>query len=737
MKHLPFIVVLLCWTVYGQNYTPHHYQQNDWFLEYGEPTAQYVNPAGIAENDQIEIALGGFRTLDYRAGQEFFAMVHPFDLNHSVGLTIFNNGAPLENSENGASPDYIELAYGLGYAYRLPASITGTHAIAFGTNVSLLHFDLFRINSFYAYGVDFGVSINPFMKSRYGHLQLGFAIQNAIQPKVKDRENQFYQIPMNANMSYFWRGLNRQLELAGSVSIVNLTSESDATVKSEPFPLFSQSATYYLFPMLGLKAKFSKQRYPMIGATLNVKRLNLFRALRFDFDISHDELSLDQAGRGLVFNLKTVAKVGPTREERIGAARYRRLKLEPEEAYREAMRLYLARRFLEASYAFGKVITKYPAFHLVDLATYYKGKSFENLRMHTSAREVYNRGRKDYADSEVLPRYLFQLMNIDYKEGLHKEAAEKYQIISNQYRDSEVKPDADYVMGQIRFLQKDYSSAVELLRPILPGNANYVYARYTLAMCYFAQKNDLEAESALKDVIEVTPGNVSERALQDVAYVKLGHLAFDSEPPRLKEAAKYYASVSPTSSDYDEALLGLSWSYLRNSAFTQAAQVLDDMIKNSSNKYLLNEAHLLRGYCYYNSKEYALALASFDKAIEISESQLITQDEINKKENEFIQTKADFLSVQKNALSLSDQLPNERVITLRDELRPKFDKINEDVEAYIQFQESVSKARRFEKNRQRVIRDAKFTKATVRNIKQSLDEKSGPSANDLKELELE
>ena len=45
--------------------------------------------------------------------------------------------------------------------------------------------------------------------------------------------------------------------------------------------------------------------------------------------------------------------------------------------YKQLRKLYLARKFLLASYAFGKVITKYPAFHLVDLAAFYKGKSFE------------------------------------------------------------------------------------------------------------------------------------------------------------------------------------------------------------------------------------------------------------------------------------------------------------------------------------------------------------------------
>ena len=35
------------------SYSPHKYQQNDWFGEFGQNASMYVNPAGIAEHDQF------------------------------------------------------------------------------------------------------------------------------------------------------------------------------------------------------------------------------------------------------------------------------------------------------------------------------------------------------------------------------------------------------------------------------------------------------------------------------------------------------------------------------------------------------------------------------------------------------------------------------------------------------------------------------------------------------------
>ncbi len=364
-----------CVCIFAQNYTPHQYQQNDWFLDFGENTAQYINPASIAENDQIEASLGVFSTLGGKAGQEFLAIVHPFDYNHSAGFTVFENGASLD----GNAPPYTENAYQLAYAYRLgPALPTGlAHSLSVGANLSLIQFNLFDLKGFQSFGFDAGLSYNPISNSKFGHLQIGLAVQNILQPKVEsvDDAGDSYLIPRNVNPSVFWKGLNKRLECAASVSLVDVTG--DYYDKMKIFP--SARATYYFGPMIGVKAKFSKQEYLILGATVNVKRVNLFRYLQLDMDLSHDKLSLGSHKQGIAFNLRAVTRVGPTREERIGARRYRRLKLEPEDAYREAMRLYLARKFLLASYAFGKVITKYPAFHLVDLAAFYKGKSFENL----------------------------------------------------------------------------------------------------------------------------------------------------------------------------------------------------------------------------------------------------------------------------------------------------------------------------------------------------------------------
>src|SRR3954468_2086172 len=120
-------------------YKPHAYQQNDWFSEYGDNTALYVNPASIAENDQIEVAVGLFQTISGKAGQEFISAVHPFGYNHSVGLSVFENGSAID----GSNAVYLENAYTLGYAARGPFFLPNgiSNKLALGVDLTVIQFN--------------------------------------------------------------------------------------------------------------------------------------------------------------------------------------------------------------------------------------------------------------------------------------------------------------------------------------------------------------------------------------------------------------------------------------------------------------------------------------------------------------------------------------------------------------------------------------------------------------------
>ena len=712
-------------------YSPHKYQQNDWFAEFGGNTAMYVNPASIAETDQLEFSAAFFSSISGEASQEYVSLTFPMDYKHTLGFSFFENGASIDGGKS-----YGEYAFLFGYAYNL------FQLVSLGVDISVLYINQFDDVKQVTFGSDIGISWNPLASSKLGYLLVGVALQNVLQPAVATSddapvvvlftESEAYKIPANLNFSLFYRGLNRSLEAKIEASLIDIMH--DDAEGGEGFNLeTSFTLTYYLSPHLGVRGRFTKEGYFVAGATVNVKDVSIFRYLSLDLEMSHDDLYAKK-NRGFIWAVKITSRFGDTREEKIGEERYRRLKIEPENDYRAAMRLYLNRQFLEAAYAFGKVQTKYPAFHLVDQAAFYKAKSFENLRMHKAAKSVYEDAIKRYPQSDQKAKYHFQLMNIDYKEGKYTEAMSKYQNIAQKFGESDVKADADYVAGQIKFEQGLYQESVDLLAAILPGNANYFYARYTMGIAYSRLGKFEEAENCFRDITEQQYSNQSEQDLQDAARVKLGHLYFSGEKADIAAAAQMYGQVQAGSPVYDEAMLGIAWSFLKVNKPDDAMKPAKWIISNLPESFLVSEAYLVQGYCYFMKKDYKNAAASLEQAEKKTEKPAVSVAARDSARQAYDAMQDEFDSVQIKALDLARQLPTPRVESKREALRPTFDKANQAIEDYAAFTQRAIQSDRFESNRKRILEDAGFTLATVKT-KMGQGAASSEAAQELNDLE--
>jgi len=712
-------------------YAPHKYQQNDWFAEFGGNTAMYVNPASISETEQLEFSAAFFSSISGEASQEYLSLTFPMDYKHTLGFSFFENGASIDGGKS-----YGEYAFMFGYAYNL------FQLLSLGVDISVLYINQFDEVTQLTVGSDIGLSWNPLASSKLGYLLVGVALQNILPPAVATgddapmfvlfTEDEAYKIPTNLNISLFYRGLNRSLEAKIEASLIDIMH--DEAEGGEGFNLeTSFTLTYYLSPHLGVRGRFTKEGYFVAGATVNVKDVSIFRYLSLDLEMSHDDLYAKK-NRGFIWAVKITSRFGDTREEKIGEERYRRLKIEPENDYRAAMRLYLNRQFLEAAYAFGKVQTKYPAFHLVDQAAFYKAKSFENLRMHKAAKAVYEDAIKRYPQSDQKAKYHFQLMNIDYKEGKYTEAMSKYQNIAQKFGESDVKADADYVAGQIKFEQGLYQESVDLLAAILPGNANYFYARYTMGIAYSRLGKFEEAENCFRDITEQQYSNQSEQDLQDAARVKLGHIYFSGEKADIAAAAQMYGQVQAGSPVYDEAMLGIAWSFLKVNKPDDAMKPAQWIISNLPESFLVSEAYLVQGYCYFMKKDYKKAAASLEQAEAKTEKPAVSVAARDSARQAFDAMQDEFDSVQVKALDLARQLPTPRVESKREALRPTFDKANQAIEDYAAFTQRAIQSDRFESNRKRILEDAGFTLATVKT-KMGQGAASSEAAQELEDLE--
>ena len=381
----------------------------------------------------------------------------------------------------------------------------------------------------------------------------------------------------------------------------------------------------------------------------------------------------------------------------------------PLDDYRAAKRLFLNRQFLDAAYAFGEIQTKYATFRLVDQAAFYEAKSFEKLRMHKAAREIYRDAIKRYPQSDQLAKYHFQLMNIDYKEGKYTEALNKYQIFAQKFSKSDAKADADYVAGQIKFEQGLYKESIDLHAAILPCNANYLYARYTMGIAYSRMSKFDEAENCFRAVTEQPVSNKSERDIQDAAKVKLGHLFFSAEKPNIVAAARMYLQVHKESPVFGEALLVIAWCFAKVNKLDEAIKPAQWIISNLPESFFVSEAYLMMGYYYLLKKDYQNALDALNQAVSLTEKPIVSVATRDSARQVFDATWVQFDSVQVIALDLARQLPTPRVESKRKALRPTLDKVHQTIEDYAKFMQRAIQSDRFESNRTRILEDAGFT----------------------------
>ena len=385
----------------------------------------------------------------------------------------------------------------------------------------------------------------------------------------------------------------------------------------------------------------------------------------------------------------------------------------PLDVFHAAINLYLNRQFLDAAYAFGKIQTKYPKFRLADEAAFYMAKSFENLRMHKAAKSIYEDAIKRYPQSDLLAKFHFQLMNIDYKEGKYSEAMAKYQYIVQNFSKSDAKADADYIAGQIKFEQGYYQESVDLLASILPGNANYLYARYTMGIAYSRMNKFDEAENCFRTITEQPVSNKSERDIQDAAKVKLGYLFFFAEKLDIVAAARMYLQVHKESPVFGEAMLGIAWCFLKVYKPDEAIKFAKWFINNLSESILVSEAYLAMGNGYFLKKEYLKSREAFIETVNLTELPIVSVASRDSARQAYDSMQSQFDSVQVLALDLARQLPTPRVESKRKTLRPTFNKVHQAIEAYALFMQKSIQSDRFEPIRQRIRDDAGFCLAMV------------------------
>lgn len=738
------------------------YFQADYIQDLSEFSAALVNPALLYRVNQFRLEAGfyrwgGLNPIGEELGYNQASFLVPIRLRHTAGISIIGSGSDFTASvldETSKMPKdtgintFYELWVIGHYSFR------AFPWLSVGANPKLVVQNQFEKYS-YGFGLDVGFYGNIFDHYRFGDLGVSLNFQDIIPANLQwksesgETSQQLMTTRFRGGLRYavmndrlifdaevvvdnlfqkMWDFLIDLTEKGDSIPVININGDTLKDANGNVIKIFEEDkeesyldmmgrcsfhSKFQWIPQVWFKIGWANNNIPYIGFNFNIIYLWPEMINNASFDI-HFGYSITEMERGATGMIRLATDFGPTREQRESKRLYDKLVLAPMNAYNEAMRLYFAKKYWEASFAFGKVVSLFPNFHLNDKATYYMGDCYTQLYLNGIAREVFKDALAEYTTSEMRSKFLYGLQLLDYREGKYKDALKNHAFISNLYSNSEIRPDADYLAGEIHFLRKNYSAASQVLSGIPPDAAAYKYAQYTLAVINIENNRIKAAIQNLRRIVTDTSMAETSVLVRYKADVKLGQLYF--EQVDLRKAVEAFKRVPEDSEQGDEALLGIAWSWIKVNRPQECLNAIEQLISLHPKSPIMPEAYLVKGYSLMLLRQNNDALAALNECLQMCKTEFATEDDLKFKEEKFGHYIIEFTptanEIKKNAL----RKPTDRIIAERAGLKTEFDKYDKKSKDLFYYSLLVEDNRKFFRRKEQIIQDVEYAIAKVTKI---------------------
>jgi TolA-binding protein len=725
------------------------YFQADFIQTVSEWNSPLVNPALLYRVNQKHFDAGWYQYAIFEEGLGYgqMSLLWPYYRNHTFGVTLLANSHSVDEVDVEGRATNLRLSF--ADIWLIPHySIRIIPSLSLGVNLKLRieqQFSKDRIGISQIPGLDLGAYWNPIDHYRFGDLGLSVNIQDIIPTQINwgtDVTVDAFKQEMVVNRvraGVRYAILNDNLVWDGEIVVDNALKDvvgivfknyknmgmalKDSINLDGVFPITPRFGSHFkiLFvPQIWLKCGLANTYTPYIGFNWNLVYLLPEMINYFNIDYHLGFNFLDRAGtvrddRGFTSMLKIGSDFGQTREQFLSKKMYDKLILAPMDAYNEAMRLYLAGKYWEAGFAFGKVLSLFPNFHLNDKAKWYMGDSYTKLYMNDISREVFKEALEEYTTSEMRSKYIYGLERLDYREGKYDEALKNHAFIINLYPESEIRADADYIAGQVQFERKNYNVAEQLFSGIKAGEPSYLYAQYTLAIINIENNKEQAALQNLNTIIKDSTQEAPDQLLQDGANLKLGHLYFESGD-KLRQAVEAYQRVPDGSPFQDEALLATAWAWMKVNRPAEAVQAVEKLIFNYPESPLVPEGYLVKGYALMLLKRHAEAVNTLEQCLNACKRDFVTEEMLQKRKAQFEEYITKFSptaqKIKKNAL----RKPTNKTLEERPEMEREFQKFAKENKDFFNYTMLTESHARFFKRKDEVITDAEYALAKATSM---------------------
>jgi len=324
--------------------------------------------------------------------------------------------------------------------------------------------------------------------------------------------------------------------------------------------------------------------------------------------------------------------------------------------YDEAMDLYRSEDYKTAGMKFKELIYLYPGFSMVQEATFLMGESFFKIGMWKDAQDAYKRIVTKYkATSKHVGESYYKLEQIEFKLARYMQALSWYRKIETEFADSKFVDGARYTGGNCHYELGEYEDAETLFNKVNPNSEFYGFALYSTALCFVQNDRYQDAIDTMRKILAITNNDILTDSLKGRVHVTLGRLFYElsNDPDKVAKDPKFRDQQldqalsefdrvgSGDKENYDKALLGKGWVYIRkaNDASTaatrartaedknrfestkkdnyrKAGSIMERITSMGANSELAAEAWLTRAHCQLGLGQYEDATRIYNMVIQ-------------------------------------------------------------------------------------------------------------------------
>ncbi len=235
------------------------------------------------------------------------------------------------------------------------------------------------------------------------------------------------------------------------------------------------------------------------------------------------------------------------------------------------------------------------------------GEELYNTGSIVWARDAFQSVVDNFSDSEYYHPALFRLELIAFELQDYEGTVEYYQTLR------EVSPafehtDIAIIVGALaKYHMGEFTQARTELLQISPSGENKALADYLTAVTYVAEGNSQAAIANLQSVIDESSRN--DNGIADRARIAIAQIYVDQE--LLEQAIDEYSRVSPFSAYYDVAMLGLTWTYMKQERYQDAYNLAERVIEEVPGTELYSEFELAMANCALGAQDIEIAIAMY------------------------------------------------------------------------------------------------------------------------------